>query len=367
MKKFKLIIVLALFFLPFFVLANGTEEVFKARVLEIIEQKENELSDGSMEVQQNLKLIGLEGELENKEFTFKGIDEFGVVKSSLYKKGDRVLAVASYDDLGNVNFYILDYVRGGIVLWLFGIFACVLLLVGRGKGFRSIISLFLTFLIIIKFIIPQILNGESILLITTAGGLLVLLAIIYITEGFNKRSHIAILSSVIVLTITILLSFLFVEVTRLSGVASEEIAYLINIGNGVINFKGLLLAGIIIGTLGVMDDVIISQVVTVEQLYKTNPAQSRKEVFSRAYEVGISHISSMTNTLFLAYAGASLPLLVLFVSGESAFSSWGQIINNEAIATEIVRTLAGSIGLICAVPISTVLATLMFKGKSIAK
>ena len=133
-------------------------------------------------------------------------------------------------------------------------------------------------------------------------------------------------------------------------------SYLINIGENLINFKGLLLAGIIIGALGVLDDVVISQVATVEQISKANKAFDGMEIFKRAYKVGISHIASMTNTLFLAYAGVSLPLLVLFISGESAFTSWGQIINNEMIATEIIRTLSGSIGLILSVPIATSIA-----------
>jgi uncharacterized membrane protein len=124
-----------------------------------------------------------------------------------------------------------------------------------------------------------------------------------------------------------------------------------------------LLAGIIIGTLGVLDDIIIAQVATVEQMYSLSKDKDPVKVFKKAYQVGISHISSMTNTLFLAYAGASMPLLLLFISGESAFSGFSEIINNELIATEIVRTLAGSIGLILSVPISTVLATYFLKTK----
>ena len=136
---------------------------------------------------------------------------------------------------------------------------------------------------------------------------------------------------------------------------------LVNLGDKITNFKGLLLAGIIIGALGVLDDVVISQVASVEQLFHTDPHQSKKELFKKSYKIGVSHISSMTNTLFLAYAGVSLPLLILFTSGQSAFSSWQQLIGNEQIATEIIRTLSGSIGLILSVPISTILAVNIFK------
>ena len=137
-----------------------------------------------------------------------------------------------------------------------------------------------------------------------------------------------------------------------------------HIGQGAINFKGLLLAGIIIGSLGVLDDVVISQVATVEQIAAAGHYLDSWKTFKHAYKVGISHIASMSNTLFLAYAGVSLPLLILFVSGKSAFSTWGQVINNQAIATEIVRTLAGSIGLILSVPIATLVAVWWFKIKN---
>ena len=191
---------------------------------------------------------------------------------------------------------------------------------------------------------------------------MILAVVIYLTEGFNKKSHIASISIFISLLITIFISYIFVEFAKLTGLASEETAYIINIGSSIINFKGLLLAGIIIGTLGVLDDVVVAQITTVEQMFLINKNSNSVEIFKKAYEVGVSHISSMTNTLFLAYAGASMPLLLLFISGESAFSNFSQIINNELIATEIVRTLAGSIGLILSVPISTILAVYSFKG-----
>lgn len=369
MKK---IIILTILFLllPLVSLAEGAfgnEKFFKAEVVEVLEQRENTLPDDEVVIQQNLKLKGLDGEYKEKTVEFIGIGDFSVLKSNLYKKGDRVMVVASPNDEGQENYYITDYVRTGSIWWLFAIFVFVLFLVGKWKGLRSLLSLALTFFVIIKYIIPSIIAGGNILPITIIGSVLILLFVIYLTEGFNKRSHVSFLSSLLVLALVMFFSFFFVYLAKLSGVASEEVAYLVNIGEGFVNFKGLLLAGIIIGTLGVMDDVIISQVVSVEQLYKTDPSQSPTDVFKKAYKIGVSHISSMTNTLFLVYAGASLPLLVLFISGESAFSSWGQIINNEAIATEIIRTLSGSIGLVLAVPISTVLAAWIFRSKTLAK
>jgi len=364
MKK----IILLLFLLaPSFVFAqeNNTPKdiFFKAEVIEIAEQQKTILPDKTETEQQNLILRGLEGDFKGQEINFNGIGEIDVINKNIYKAGDRVLVVASFDAEGNAAYFITDYVRTKSLWGLAIAFVLALIIVGGAKGGRSLLALALTFLVIIKYIIPRILVGANPLITTLIGSVIILLIIIYITEGFRARSHISVISILFSLIIAIFLSWLFVSLGKLTGVTSEEILFLSNIGGQVINFKGLLLAGIIIGALGVLDDVVISQVRTVEQIAKANRSLGKGEIFKHAYKVGVSHIASMTNTLFLAYAGVSLPLLVLFISGESAFLSWGQVINNEAIATEIVRTLAGSIGLVLSVPIATFVATWWYKAK----
>lgn len=359
----KTILIAAIIVCPFFARAQNTEDAqgarnkfYQAEVIEVIKEQTTELSDGSSARQQDLKLKGLEGEIKNKEIIFNGIGNYDVAGKNLYKTGDKVLVIQSLDFEGNPSYYITDFVRTNTLWWLATAFILSLIVIGGFKGFRSILSLIFTFLVIVKYIIPKILDGADPITITLIGSFLILLLIIYVTEGFKKRSHIAVLSIFISLVITVFLSWFFVNLTKLTGVSSEETGFLVELAGRIINFKGLLLAGIIIGVLGVLDDIVIAQVATVEQIEAVDPSLSRMELFKRSYEVGISHISSMTNTLFLAYAGVSMPLLILFLSGQSAFSDWTQIINNEAIATEIVRTLAGSIGLILSVPISTTIA-----------
>lgn len=341
------------------------DQVFKARVIGVMEQVKTDLPDGGSTEQQKIKLKGLEGEMNGVEFIFNGIGAYDVVGKNLYQKGDTVLAVKSVDDKGNKNFYITDFVRTNALVYLLTLFLLVILSIGRMKGFRSLLSLSFSFLMIVKFIIPQILNGTNPILVTIFGSLSILLVMVYLTEGFKKSSHIAIISIFLSLVLTVFISWLFVTLTKLSGVSSEEISFLAIIGKEAVDFKGLLIAGIIIGALGVLDDVVMSQIAIVEELLKIDAYQQKRTLFKRAYNVGITHISSMSNTLFLAYAGASLPLLFLFLSGNSAFSSFGQIVNNEAIATEIVRTLAGSIGLILSVPIATGLAVWLLPKKGI--
>jgi uncharacterized membrane protein len=347
-------IVFFILLFPIFVLADTrTDIMFEARVVEILDSVENVLGDGTIAKQQNIKLIGLTEEYKGREIEFRGVGDYDVVKKNIYKVYDRVLVVASFNEVGIATYYISDYVRSNSLLYLFVLFVFVIILIGGLKGMRSIISLLVTFVVIVKYILPQILNGSNPLSVTLVGSFLILFSIIYITEGFKRRSHIAVVSILICLVLIVVISKIFIQFAYLTGLSGEDAISLISLGGNLVNFQGLLLAGVIIGALGVLDDVVISQIVTVEKLIETDSTQSKKTVFKKAYEVGTSHISSMTNTLFLAYAGASLPLLLFFVSGESAFSSWGQVVNNEQIATEIVRTLAGSIGLILAVPIST--------------
>lgn len=360
-----ILLLLSILFVPMVVFAQANtdqgDNFFKAKVLEIIEEQETVLPDGVSVKQQNVKLLGLEGIYKDKEIIFYGIGDYDVLNKNIYSPGNRVLVIASFNAEGEPAFYITDYVRGKNLLFLLSIFVIALILISGFKGMRALLALALTFIFIIKFIIPKILLGSNPLAITLIGSFIILLIIIYITEGFCLRSHISAISIFLSLVVTIFLSWAFVSLAKLTGVTSEEVSYLINIGEQAINFKGLLLAGVIIGALGVLDDVVISQVSTVEQIFKTNSSLGFLEIFKRSYKVGVSHIASMTNTLFLAYAGVSLPLLILFVSGESAFSSWSQIINNEAVATEIVRALTGSIGIILSVPVATIIASWCYK------
>ncbi len=336
---------------------------YKAIVEEVLEQKINTLPDGNVVEQQKLKLKILDGDKAGKEVEFDGVQNFDPLNKNLYKVGEKVLLLESKSKAGESSYYITDYIRTNGLKWLFIAFIVAMVAVGAFKGVRALLSLSLTFFVIIAFIIPKILAGGNPIIITLLGALFILFVVIYLTEGINTGSHIAVVSMLFSLVITVFLSWFFVGLTKLSGFASEEMAYLVELGVFTVNFRGLLLAGIIIGTLGVLDDIVISQVVAVEEILKANKRQTRKEVFRKAFKIGVSHLSSMTNTLFLAYSGASMSLLILFVSGKSAFSSWSQILNNEAVATEIVRTLTGSIGLILAVPISTVIAVWWFKSK----
>jgi uncharacterized membrane protein len=340
--------------------SSGIEN-FEAKVISVLGQREIKRPDGVSVLQQDVKLIGLTGRWKDKEMVYKGIGEIDVIARQVYAVGDKVEVMYSPDAEGNDVFYITDFVRHDKIWWLLIFFTIAIIIVARWKGVMSLVSLISTFLIILYFIIPKILSGSSPLFITIIGSLLILPVIIYFTEGFKRSAHLAVISILFSLIITGILSIIFTSITKLSGVASEEIMYLIGAGKGSMNFSGLLLAGIIIGTLGVLDDVVISQISAVEELKIANPTLSSKELYKRAMKIGIAHIGSMTNTLFLAYAGASLPLLLVFSLKQEPFLTLTQILDDEMVATEIARTLVGSIGLALSVPIATILAAKYLK------
>jgi len=335
------------------------DEVFRAKVVEILEEKKIE-DNGQLIKQQNLKLKGLSGSFKNKDIYFYGIDDFQVGLVPEYKAGDKVLVSHNLDLENQDIFYIIDYVRNTNIYLLAFIFLLCMVVIGRWKGLRAIIALIITFIIILKLILPAILNGHNPILISIGGGFLILFFIIYITEGINKKSHISLLSILISLFITGVLAIIFSNLMKLNGV-SEDSIYLINLIDKTINFKGLLFAGVIIGSLGVLNDMVVSQVSTVLEIKNANFNLSNKEILKRAYRVGVSHVSSMANTLFLAYAGSALSILLLFSIGGMNFAD---VLNNHLIATEIFRGLIGAIGIVLSMPISTFLASYYFKNNS---
>ncbi|PIT87762.1 MAG: hypothetical protein COU31_01145 [Candidatus Magasanikbacteria bacterium CG10_big_fil_rev_8_21_14_0_10_40_10] len=369
-KKITLVFLSLMVFLPVFVFAQSEanvrptiDQVFKAKVIKIIKEKTIERSDGSKALQQDLLLRGLEKEWKDKEFAHKGVSDLDVASANTYKVDDKVMVSEVKNSDGNTYYYITDLVRSGYLFWLAFLFSVIIIIIGKKKGIKSLVSLVISFFIIIKFIVPKIMSGSSPLLVGIFGALIILAIIIYLTEGWNKKSHIAVVSVFFSLIATFILSWIFTNLTRLTGLAQEEATFLLGANNGSINFRGLLLAGILIGAVGVLDDVIVGQVESVRQLRQANPHLTNRQIFKSAYEVGNTHLGAIVNTLFLTYAGASLPLLLLFSMYPTGAISFVQVINHEMIATEIVRTLVGSIGVALSMPISTFLATIWMKEK----
>lgn len=229
-----------------------------------------------------------------------------------------------------------------------------MVLTGRLRGFLSLVGLAISLLIVLYFIVPAILHGESPLAVALVGSLAIMLTTIPLAHGVGPKLLAACIGTTASLLLTAGLAVFATDMTHLSGFASEEATQLQTDVTGL-SIKGLLIAGMVIGALGVLDDLTVSQSSTVMALFRANPSQGLAKLFSEALSVGRDHIAATVNTLVLAYAGAALPVLLVFSVGQVGF---GNAINSEAVATEIVAMLVGSIGLIAAVPITTALAAL---------
>ena len=355
LKKLFVIIALGGLLCPLFVFAQTAQEIFEAKVIKVLEEKQIDRGDGTLKTQQNLLLIGKEGQWKDKEIKYEGISDLDIAGSNVYKIGDKVLVQKIVADAKGDTFLIVDYVRSGKLALLAFLFALAIILIGGKKGWRALLGLILSFFIILEFIIPRIIAGNNPLIISLLGSFMILVAIIYLSEGINKKSNLGLLSVFLSLSATLFLSWLFVYLTRLTGLANEEAVFLIGMGDNAIDFRGLLLAGMLIGAVGVLDDVVIGQMEAIKQIKAANPELNVWQVFKMGYKVGNTHLGAIVNTLFLTYAGASLPLLMLFTFGQGEGLTFVQAINNEMVATEIVRTLSGSIGIALSMPIATYL------------
>jgi uncharacterized membrane protein len=271
--------------------------------------------------------------------------------------GDKVVLFrASNPSLAlDLRYEIVDVQRGGVLMVLAALFVAAVLLLGRFRGAMSLVGLGLSLLVLLKFLVPALVAGESPLLTAVVGASAVMILVLLLAHGPNIRTATAIAGTGASLLLIIGLSSAFAGRAGLTGLTSDEAVYVRSLF-GNVDLRGLLLAGIVIGALSILDDITVTQVSTVWELRNADPSMPHHELYAAALRVGRDHIASTVNTLLLAYAGASMPLLVIFtVSGDGFIGT----ATNAVVAEEVVRTLVGSIGLIAAVPVTTALAAAM--------
>jgi len=269
--------------------------------------------------------------------------------------GDPVVLGRNADPTGPVTYYFADFQRKAPLLVLALIFAVVVVLLGRWRGLAALGALAISLLVIVKFVLPALLEGSSPLAVAVVGSAAIMFLALYLTHGVNAQTTTAVLGTLASLAVTGVLGSVFVAASRFTGLASEEAGFLQSAA-GQVNLQGLLLAGIVIGSLGVLDDVTVTQASAVWQLHRANPALPVRDLYRSGLHIGRDHIASTVNTLVLAYAGASLPLLLLFTLAQQPA---GAVLTGEVVAAEVVRTLVGSIGLVASVPITTALAAVV--------
>ena len=337
-------------------LPAGVEETVQARVLEVIEEGEIDRG-GIAQPYQKLRVVLLDGDLAGRAVTVDHGLYSLLSPESLYRAEDRVWVLRSRGPDGSDVLIITDAVRLDAMAWLAIAFVAIIVVVARWQGVRSLLGMLVSLLIITQFILPMILAGGDPVSISVAGSFVVLAVTLYLIYGWKRKTHAAVTGMLFSLIITGLLAALAVGLARLTGQGAEEALFL-QASGAAINLRGLLLAGIIVGALGVLDDVTISQASAVTELAAANPDLAPLDVFRRAMNIGRDHIASTVNTLVLAYVGASLPLLLLFSIYPQPFA---QTLNREFIAEEVVRALVGSLGLVLSVPITTFLASVIFR------
>lgn len=329
-------------------------EIVKARVIEVLKkEKKEDPGTGVQNTYQTIQVEVLEGDKKGQIITVE--NDFLELKA-----GGRLFLRHSIDGKDGREMYsVRDIDRRGAVLFFVALFIGVVLVFSGKQGVRSLTGLAGSFFVIFYVLVPSLLNGYPPVLTSIFIATIILFLAIYLTHGFNLISTVAFSGTVIAVILTGILAYLGVTFTHLTGFISDEAVYLNLNTKGTLDFAGLLLGGIMIGVLGVLDDIAVTQAAVVSELYNSASHLSKKEIYIKALRVGKEHVGALVNTLALAYTGASLPLILLFSTSDSSMSS---IINQEIFVTEIVRTVVGSIGLILTVPITTMLAVYLLKG-----
>ncbi len=280
------------------------------------------------------------------------------VPTPILAEGDTVFL--GYEPTTDYYFYA-DRDRGSVLIWLTILFVLVVVVLGRMRGLLALTSMAFTVAVLVGFVAPSVLDGNDPLLVAVTAASAIAFIGFYVTHGLTPTSTVALSGTLASLVLTLGIATVFFDLSNFSGLATEEGLTLPLLAD--INLSSLLLGGAILGTLGALDDVTITQVATVAELKHRNERLTMTQLLTSGIRVGREHIASVVNTLLLAYAGASMPLLLLFAASEQPL---GTVANSELVAVEIVRTLTGSIGLVAAVPLTTFMAAVLLSGDGAA-
>lgn len=365
MKKVILLIILTIVLITSVAFAEDDYQeplLEKAKVLEASEAEETVQYGGYIKVQKvRLKIIS--GEYKGKILDIENHLSDNIAYDIFVKKGDKVVVVIEDDEDGqDIEVFIADYSRSNYIIYLTLIFVGLLLIIGRMKGLKSVISLGLTVGSIFYILLPRILKGADPIPISILIAIGVTIVTIFLVSGINNKSIAAIVGTSTGVIIAGLISYYVGYKIHLTGLSAEEASMLMYIPQEIsFDFKNLLFSGIILGALGAIMDVGMSIASAIDEIHNANSRLTQKQLFTSGMNVGKDIMGTMTNTLILAYTGSSIPLLLLFMAYETSLI---KIINLDIIATEIIRSLSGSIGLILTIPITAFVASVLIKKSS---
>jgi len=327
------------------------DELLEARVAKILEEEETEML-GQLQYYQKLELVVLTGPRRGERL----VVENGVmpqVNPQRYRPGDWVFVRVLGDSSASWPYIIDTYSRWLPLLGVLVLFVLAVVLVVNWRSVTSLLGLAFSFAVLLVYVLPRLAAGAEPVSTVLMGGVAIVPVTYYLAHGLSRKTTVAVAGTAVALLLTVLLTQGAVSLTKLTGYATEEAAYLDLQSSGGFDVRGLLMAGIVVGVLGVLDDVTVAQAAVVEELREANPSLGLWELYRRAMRVGRDHVAGMVNTLALVYTGAALPLLLLLRESPLPLS---YMISQEIIAEELVRMLVSSIGLMAAVPVTTVLA-----------
>ena len=330
-----------------------------AIVLEANNVEETQEVEGMPAEVQYVKLKITSGQYKNQIFETENHLSDNFAYDIVVREKDKVVvAIEEYKD-GYIETYIADYARQNQIFYLLGLFILAIILIGKGKGLKAVLTLGITIFMILKVLLPLMLKGINPIPISVAISIAITIITIFIISGINSKSIAAIIGTSSGVLIAGLIAYFVGSQVRLTGLSGEEATMLMYIPQGIdFDFRSLLFSGIILGALGAIMDVGMSISSAIEEVHNANQNLTTKELFDSGMNVGKDIMGTMTNTLILAYTGSSIPLLLLFMAYETSMI---KIINLDIIATEIVRSLSGSIGLVLTIPLTALIASFLIK------
>lgn len=331
-----------------------TQTFYLAKVLDVANFYQKEVGPAHQQLwSEDVKLLFLNGDLKGQQMTITNSAVQGISSNPQVRAGQYVV-VGKNAVSGDGEYTILEVYRLYIVIALATIFVLLVILFGRWRGLTSLIALLFSIGLLAFFVIPQIIAGHSPLTITIIAAILISCVSLFLAHGFNKRTLYAFGAMIVTLVLTLFLALYFVDKASLTGLGTQDAQFLVVGGISADHLKGLLLSGVIIGALGVLEDITTGQSSVVDELHKANPELDFKKLTSHALSVGREHIASLVHTLVLAYVGSSLLVFLLFAVNKNQ-PLW-VLFNSQYVGEELARTLIGSIALVLAVPIATLIA-----------
>jgi uncharacterized membrane protein len=319
-----------------------------------------ELAEGSCSFAQDLSCRRVTFQiLQGPDAGTITVEEWELIPSSpVFEVGDGVLLNVVPEAPALERYQFADRERRPLLAVVAALFLVAVVVLARWRGVAALGALVISLWIVLGFIVPAILTGRPPELVAATGGSLIALAALYLTHGWRPLTHVATIGTFAALALTVLISAAVTRLADLSGFVSEEASFILLLET--VDLRGLLLAGMVLGALGALDDVTVTQASAVWEISQANPGLDRGRLVAAGLRVGRDHVAASVNTLLLAYAGAALPLLLLFALSGLSLSV---VANSEVVAVEIIRTLVGSMGLVSAVPITTWLAAMVASAK----